>query len=103
MLSFWGADVPPPIPCLHMFDVRLRRCKILNNFRDNQVEIYPNKNTIIKRIGLQQRKACRKMRLNSAQKPSVGLGALPTKQLGCVPQATEWGTPGMLHAGVVRL
>ena len=34
---------------------------------------------------------------------AVELGAMPTEQLGCVPQMEEWGTAGMLHAGVVRL
>ena len=28
-------------------------------------------------------------------------GALPTEQLGCVLQVVEWGTPGMLHIGVI--
>ena len=56
-----------------------------------------------KRIGLQHRYTYRKMRLNSAQKTSRGLGALSTEQLGCVPQVVEWGLPGVLHAGVVRI
>ena len=34
---------------------------------------------------------------------SWGLGALPTEQLGCVPQVVELGTPGVLHAGDVGL
>ena len=33
---------------------------------------------------------------------AVGQVALPTEQLGCVPQVVEWGTPGIIHAGVVR-
>ena len=36
------------------------------------------------------------MGLNSAQKSSRGLGALPTEQLGCVPQMVELGIPGVL-------
>ena len=32
---------------------------------------------------------CRKRRLNSAQKPSRGLGPLPKEQLGCVPQVVS--------------
>ena len=32
---------------------------------------------------------------------AVGQGALPTKQLGCVPQVVKWDTPGILQAVVI--
>ena len=41
-------------------------------------------------------------KLNSAQEPSRGLSALPREKLGCVLQVVKWGTPGVLHDGVVR-
>ena len=59
----------------------------------------------VKRISLQQCQACRKRQLNSAQYLSRGLGHSAHRATGlCAPGGgMGWGTPGRLHAGVVRL
>lgn len=59
-------------------------------------------NYIKKQVVKPKKKACHKRRLKSALYPGRDLGALPTKQLSCVPQVVEWVTPGIIYAGAVK-